>query len=71
MATVGMRYLALPKEPISMADEILTVAEVALLLKVAGNPPGTARSPPGSVLMDSCAPHRIQCENNVSAIRRI
>lgn len=30
-----MRYLALPKEPISMADVILTVAEVALLLKVA------------------------------------
>jgi len=30
-----MRYLALPKEPISMADEILTFAEVALLLKVA------------------------------------
>jgi excisionase family DNA binding protein len=30
-----MRYLALPKEPAPMADEILTVAEVALLLKVA------------------------------------
>ncbi len=35
LATVGMRYLALPKEPAAMADEILTVAEVALLLKVA------------------------------------
>jgi excisionase family DNA binding protein len=30
-----MRYLALPKEPRAMADEILTVAEVAVLLKVA------------------------------------
>jgi excisionase family DNA binding protein len=30
-----MRYLALPTEPIAMADEILTVAEVAVLLKVA------------------------------------
>lgn len=37
MATVGMRYHALPKEPISMADEILTVAEVAVLLKMAEN----------------------------------
>lgn len=35
LATVGMRYLTLPKEPIMMADEILTVAEVAVLLKVA------------------------------------
>jgi excisionase family DNA binding protein len=30
-----MRYHALPKEPVIMADEILTVAEVAVLLKVA------------------------------------
>lgn len=30
-----MRYLALPKEPAAMADELLTVAQVALLLKVA------------------------------------
>jgi excisionase family DNA binding protein len=30
-----MRYHALPKEPAVMADEILTVAEVAQLLKVA------------------------------------
>jgi excisionase family DNA binding protein len=30
-----MRYHALPKEPVVMADEILTVAEVAVLLKVA------------------------------------
>lgn len=35
LATVGMRYLASPKERIAMADEILTVAEVAVLLKVA------------------------------------
>lgn len=30
-----MRYLALPKQPAAMADEIPTLAEVALLLKLA------------------------------------
>ena len=35
LATVGMRPHALPKEPVVMADEILTVSEVAVLLKVA------------------------------------
>lgn len=35
LATVGTRYHTLPEEPVVMADEILTVAEVAVLLKVA------------------------------------
>jgi excisionase family DNA binding protein len=36
MAAVGMRYQVLPKEPVVVADEILTLAEVAAFLKVAG-----------------------------------
>ena len=35
MATVGMRYLSLPERRSLLADEILTILEVARLLKVA------------------------------------